>query len=261
MSHPRSLVSRQRRLVAVSVVAAALVLGACADSGESTGGQGSSDGADEDDRGTAPVDESGVDPWLRTAVPHRGEIGDEIDIECPERGVLGQVWGTGVYTDDSSICTAAVHVGLIDFDDGGDVTIEILEGRSEYIGSTRNEVESITYGAVDGSFSFPDAEEIDVDTSIAWERPASFYGDEVGAEFTVMCREGGEPDSVWGTDVYTNDSSICTAAVHAGLIDQGESGEVTFEVVGGQDSYDGSTAHGVTSLDYGEWETSFTFVE
>ena len=37
--------------------------------------------------------------------------------------------------------------------------------------------------------------------------------------------------------------------------------KVTFEVVGGQDSYDGSTAHGVTSLDYGEWETSFTFVE
>ena len=154
-----------------------------------------------------------------------------------------------------------MHVGLIDFDDGGDVTIEILEGRSEYIGSTRNEVESITYGAVDGSFSFPDAEEIDVDTSIAWERPASFYGDEVGAEFTVVCREGGELDSVWGTDVYTDDSSICTAAVHAGLIDVGESGEVTFEVLGGQESYDGSTSHGVTSLDYGEWETSFAFVE
>ena len=52
---------------------------------------------------------------------------------------------------------------------------------------------------------------------------------------------------MWGTDTYTADSKICTAAVLEGLITVEDGGEVTIEVIEGLDSYEGSTANGVTS--------------
>ena len=64
------------------------------------------------------------------------------------------MWGTDVYTDDSSICTAAVSAGLITFQAGGSVTIEIRQGQSSYAGSTRNGVTSKGYGSWNGSFVF-----------------------------------------------------------------------------------------------------------
>jgi hypothetical protein len=78
---------------------------------------------------------------------------------------------------------------------------------------------------------------------------------------TVLCSSGGTVHNVWGTDVYTSDSSVCTAAVHAGLITLEDGGEVTLHLLDGQDSYTGSEANGVTSLDYGSWGSSFEFVE
>ena len=67
---------------------------------------------------------------------------------------LRQLYGTDVYTDDSSICTAAVHAGLISFQAGGSVTIEIRQGQSSYAGSARNGVTSKGYGSWNGSFVF-----------------------------------------------------------------------------------------------------------
>ncbi|MEZ5133629.1 MAG: LCCL domain-containing protein [Acidimicrobiales bacterium] len=51
------------------------------------------------------------------------------------------------HTDDSSICTAAVHMGLITFEDGGEVTIVIEDGLNEYIGLESNDVTSNSYGS------------------------------------------------------------------------------------------------------------------
>ena len=82
---------------------------------------------------------------------------------------------------------------------------------------------------------------------------------EEGASYEHRCSPDGELRSVWGTDVYTADSSICTAAVHAGLIDAETGGGVTFEMVEGPESYSGSEANGVTSKDYGAFATAFTF--
>jgi hypothetical protein len=65
---------------------------------------------------------------------------------------------------------------------------------------------------------------------------------------------------VWGTATYTADSSICTAAVHAGLFDQAEGGTVTIEVVAGLDAYEGTTANGVTTRAYGAYDPAFRFV-
>ena len=63
------------------------------------------------------------------------------------------MYGTDVYLDDSGICLAAIHAGLIT-PAGGTVTIEIRPGQASYVGSTRNGVTSSTAGQYPGSFVF-----------------------------------------------------------------------------------------------------------
>src|SRR5262249_55050908 len=54
---------------------------------------------------------------------------------------------------------------------------------------------------------------------------AQSLGSKLGAVF--FFRVTGTPTgSLWGTDVYTNDSAIAKAAVHAGLLKVGETGVV-----------------------------------
>ena len=250
--------SSRTRLLAVAVVPLALLV-ACG-------------GDDEPEQTTtttttttteAPVGATDevADAWRRNATRFRDRVGQQVDVECPAGGQIGTVWGSNVYTDDSSICTAAVHAGLITVDEGGEVTIEILEGQDEYVGMESNGVESQDFGRYAASFSFPDAEPLEVEGSIDWSRAANFYRDRDTTEHTVTCESGGSAGSVWGTEVFTDDSSICTAAVHAGLITLDEGGEVTFELIDGQDAYEGSESNGVTSNDFGPYGGSFRFVD
>ncbi len=78
------------------------------------------------------------------------------------------------------------------------------------------------------------------------------------AVVTCGCPSGGAIESVWGSDPYTLDSDICTAARHAGLIGH-DGGEVTLRRIARQPRYEGSFANGVTSLSYGDYNASFTF--
>jgi hypothetical protein len=71
---------------------------------------------------------------------------------------------------------------------------------------------------------------------------------------------GGAPGSVWGTDVYTDDSNVCTAAVHAGLITVQGGRTVTIEIRPGLTSYAASTRNGIASGSWGTWSGSYVFV-
>jgi hypothetical protein len=84
----------------------------------------------------------------------RGMNGERYAFHCPPGKPLPhRVAGSGPYTDDSSICTAAVHAGVIHPKNGGDVTIEIRPGENRYEGSERNYITSTDYaGRWDGSF-------------------------------------------------------------------------------------------------------------
>ena len=93
-----------------------------------------------------------VDPWQANAVEHRTHNGLEFEYDCPPGGEPDTIWGTDIYTDDSSVCTAGVHVGVITLDAGGTVTIEIRPGEDEYLSSERNGIESSPYPAWGGSF-------------------------------------------------------------------------------------------------------------
>lgn len=83
--------------------------------------------------------------WSDTAFWHRAAKGSQFNFECPPFGIEAPVWGTGIYIEGSSICTAAVHSGVISFEDGGLVTIEILPGEPSYPGSGANGVTSQTF--------------------------------------------------------------------------------------------------------------------
>ncbi len=65
----------------------------------------------------------------------------------------GQVWGSDTYTADSSICRAGVHAGRIPMS-GGRVILSRESGRESYDGTSRNGVETKSYGRWDGSFQF-----------------------------------------------------------------------------------------------------------
>lgn len=56
--------------------------------------------------------------------------------------------------------------------------------------------------------------------------------------------------NVWGTDVYTSDSSLAAVAVHAGILRPGQSGVVKVTILTPPAVFTGSTRHGVASSAY-----------
>jgi hypothetical protein len=81
----------------------------------------------------------------------------------------------------------------------------------------------------------------------------------IGSRHTYSCPPGGSANSIWGTDTYTHDSSICTAGVHVGSITLAAGGLVTIEMAPGLSAYVASTRNGISSGSWGAWGCSFIF--
>lgn len=172
----------------------------------------------------------------------------------------GTIWGTDVYTDDSRLAKAAVHAGVIATGETAVIEVVIRSGQTSYTGSTRHGITSSSYGRWSGSYEIlrkvpslsaaaPDVIEEDPGrlTSLRSHEGETFL-------FRVT---GSTSGSVWGTDVYTDDSQLAKAAVHAGVLAVGETGVVAVTILPGQDSYEGSTRNGVTTFSYGRYRGSF----
>ena len=106
--------------------------------------------------GCEKIVDGGTIDWYSGAEAYRDRIGTKIEYELPpnpeEYG--GTVWGTDIFTVDTSIGMAAVHAGVITFKDGGIVKVEIKDGEAEYKGSTKNNVISDDWTDYDASFVF-----------------------------------------------------------------------------------------------------------
>lgn len=63
---------------------------------------------------------------------------------------------------------------------------------------------------------------------------------------------------VWGTDIYTGDSVLAAAAVHAGLVKPDESAVLKVSVTSPPAQFQGSMRNGVTSHDFGRFGTAYT---
>jgi hypothetical protein len=93
---------------------------------------------------------------------------------------------------------------------------------------------------------------------LASDAPATMIDlcDKVDA--TYYFRVTGAPaGQLWGTDVYTGDSAIALAAVHAGLVRPGETAILKVTVTRPLPQYPGSTRNGVTSHDFGPFGTAY----
>lgn len=219
---------------------------------------------------TVPNTSEEID-WSTSAGDLSLDVGNRITVQLSPGGSAGTVWGTGIYTDDSSIGTAAVHMGLITFVQGGTVEIEVQGGQSTFAGSSQNGVVTNSYGDWGGSFVFVDKSGHIIEarqteshviavSDVDWGTSASQWDHPVGSRLTMVLPPDGNAGSLWGTDIYTDDSSIGTAAVHAGLINFASGGRVTIEIRDGQPSYAGSRRNGVESSAYGQWGRSFVFI-
>jgi len=168
----------------------------------------------------------------------------------------GSVWGSGIYTDDSSLAAAAVHAGVLMPGQSGVVQVTILPGQQSYQGSAMNGVQSANYGSWTGSYSFVGAPAM---PTVAQD-PGNLtgYRQQVGQTLTFMVT-GAASGSVWGSGIYTDDSSLAAAAVHAGVLQVGQTAAVDVTILPGQASYQGSSMNGVQSANYGSWTGSYSF--
>jgi len=82
------------------------------------------------------------------------------------------------------------------------------------------------------------------------------FRDMTGKIFSLTLK-GSRGGKIWGSDIYTYDSDLATAAVHAGALDVGETGTILITMLPGQESYSGSTRNGISSKDYTSWHASY----
>lgn len=301
-----------------------------------------------------------------------------MELLCPSDCERQPVWGTGYFTDDSSICGAAIHAGIIHKDSGGLIDLYFRPGLDAYKGSVENGVRAKDWGAWPRSFVLarpgetpevdhePEPEgpelmmmrQVQFDAPVAEENaarssesrgrgsatprrrvrlaedapspqersqlrgtiipsgdreqdtrrrrnrrasntpppalkpadasrprtnqvtgytapdafaqaPSAFgrlhcetRGIEIrGPENTslvVICPAGCGSAALWGSDVYGDDSSICSAAIHQGLITPATGGPVEVRIGGATNHLEGSERNGVTSATWRSWPRTFT---
>ena len=261
--------------------AAAATAAAAAEAVEAAGA------ADAVGAGSAVVDASAATAASRTRP-------STLAFVCDREHAAPSLWGSDLYTADSSLCGAAAHAGAISTK-GGAFVVERRPGAATYDGSARFGVTSMPWGAFDESFVVVaescvpaamrcGAQCVDVTgdrrhcgacghscpagqaclaggcvegEAAGKDTSASAKGCSPGVEYTFQCPAYATSGAtVWGTELYTNDSSICVAAVHAGKI-PASGGRVTITMRAGAARYVGSTRNGVTSEGWGSWPCSF----
>ena len=93
---------------------------------------------------------------------------------------------------------------------------------------------------------------------IAGDAPVNMVNlcDSIGATYYFRVT-GDVTGQVWGTDVYTGDSTLAAAAVHAGLVKIGEAAVIKVTIEQPLTRYQGSDRNGVISREFGHYGTAY----
>ena len=67
--------------------------------------------------------------------------------------------------------------------------------------------------------------------------------------------------TIWGTDIYTTDSPLAMAAVHAGIIKMGETGVVRVKIIPSPPTFMASARNGVASQPYGRYPAAYQILK
>ncbi|MDJ0627276.1 MAG: LCCL domain-containing protein [Rhodobacter sp.] len=173
-------------------------------------------------------------------------------------GANGSVWGSGPYTGDSNLCTAALHAGAVG-PSGGAVRVIPGQGQSSYAGSTANSVTSRSWGSYGTSFDVLAATGGAAVAATDAGLPACTKMPDGVDLLACACPANPTLGSVWGNGPYTHDSDICTAAIHNGYIGRDEGGEVYVLRVPGLPSYASGENAGIVTSDWGSYGSSIIF--
>ncbi|QDU31738.1 LCCL domain protein [Anatilimnocola aggregata] len=103
----------------------------------------------------------------------------------------------------------------------------------------------------------PPLDEIDPKNILADPGNMRGHEAEIGKSFAFRVT-GAQHGSCYGTDVYTTDSTIATAAVHMGLLKPGETGVLVATIIGSPAGFVSSTRHGITSSQWSSYPAGFT---
>lgn len=170
---------------------------------------------------------------------------------CPANCLYSnaKVWGTLYYDVQSSICRAAIHYGVID-NNGGLVEVARKDSFPFFVKATKNGVESFSKYKTANVFLVAKVEikSVDCYTTVADICP---FSDQHSTCPRVRCPDSckNQP-SYWspviGTGVYADSSSICRAALHAGVI-KASGGYLDILAMDKKNSYTGSLKNGVQS--------------
>jgi hypothetical protein len=82
------------------------------------------------------------------------------------------------------------------------------------------------------------------------------FQNQLGKTFTFRVT-GAVNGSIWGTDVYTADSNLACATVHAGVLKAGQTKVIKVKIVTSPQTFQGSSRHGVTTMAYGPYPGAF----
>ena len=142
------------------------------------------------------------------------------------------------------------------YEDGAIVTIEHLPGQGLVTGSTQNGITSVSLGSWPGSFQIIGAEKGSDVAGVkmggaGWTASASRFRGQIGVRYRYICPGGAINGTLYGSNTYTDDSSVCTAAVYGGLFTPATGGRVTIQIAAGQSSYRSATSNGITSRTFG----------
>lgn len=140
-------------------------------------------------------------------------------------------------------------------------TIENMAGFGHMNNISYNKLNANTISAVvcssnqEGKISKNSYYEMDCNTNLRSEKYQK------ASNFRVLCPSNCAKENsfkVYGTDIYTDNSSVCRAAVHSGVIKDSEGGLMEVIVEAGKDVYIKKSRFGVDSLDAENgWDRSF----
>lgn len=190
---------------------------------------------------------------IRRLVP-----GDQVTVPVTGR-TTGPLWGDLIYTLDSDIGSAAVHAGLLQPGQTKSIKILVIPPPPNFGAANRHGIRSMNWGGYPAAFVLQEATlASDASKVRVAPRPSNPIASLGMNESRTMTVTGGDRGYVWGTDAYTGDSQVEVAAVHAGILNVGERGEIVVTRVAPPDRFEGSRRNGVQSQSWGRYPTAYT---
>lgn len=191
----------------------------------------------------------------------RGNVGKTFRVKCPScNQVKAPIFGTAIYHPLSSICKSAYHSGYLNA--SGSVLLEITGEHKIFNGSKGADGNlSANFASSDVSFKLKSAEALKAIDCITTASEDIFQLGLTNTKFVVVCPKDCSKvkKEVYGTEIYTDFSPICRAAIHYGILND-KGGEVEFIVKGEQPNFKPSKGFGIISKAKDAFIRSFKFL-